>query len=285
MYVKAFAKINLFLDVVGKNDDGYHELEMVMLPIELHDSISISVLPYSTNNSVVCDHVELKATKYDMVNRTIALMKQTYNFDQFFTVVVHKEIPIAAGLGGGSSNAAATMKAIYNILKINDTNENKNKLAKSLGADVPFCLLNKPAIVKGIGEKITPIKLKNDWHVLIVMPEMGLSTKDVFVKADEMELKHGNIENVINALHNGNEEELGKAMFNSLQDVSISMNPEIQPVIDLMKNDGLNAVMMSGSGSSVFAISKNRSKLQKLYLKYEKMGLDVYLTKVIKDHE
>ena len=85
MYVKAFAKINLFLDVVGKNDDGYHELEMVMLPIELHDSISISVLPYSTNNSVVCDHVELKATKYNMVNRTIALMKQTYNFNQFFT--------------------------------------------------------------------------------------------------------------------------------------------------------------------------------------------------------
>ena len=114
---------------------------------------------------------------------------------------------------------------------------------------------------------------------------MGLSTKDVFVKADEMELKHGNIENVINALHNGNEEELGKAMFNSLQNVSISMNPEIQPIIDLMKNDGLSAVMMSGSGSSVFAISKNRSKLQKIYLKYEKMGLDVYLTKVIKDHE
>ena len=139
--------------------------------------------------------------------------------------------------------------------------------------------------IKGIGEKITPIKLKNDWYVLIVMPEMGLSTKDVFVKADEMELKHGNIENVINALHNGNEEELGKAMFNSLQDVSISMNPEIQPNIDLMKNDGLSAVMMSGSGSSVFAISKNRSKLQKIYLKYEKMGLDVYLTKVIKDHE
>ena len=125
------------------------------------------------------------------------------------------------------------------------------------------------------------------------MPEMGLSTKDVFVKADEMELKHGNIENVINALHNGNEEELGKAckgkawivVTSSLQDVSISMNPEIQPIIDLMKNDGLSAVMMSGSGSSVFAISKNRSKLQKIYLKYEKMGLDVYLTKVIKDHE
>ena len=150
---------------------------------------------------------------------------------------------------------------------------------------MPLDLLKKPAIVEGIEEKITPIKLKNDWYVLIVMPEMGLSTKDVFVKADEMELKHGNIENVINALHNGNEEELGKAMFNSLQNVSISMNPEIQPIIDLMKNDGLSAVMMSGSGSSVFAISKNRSKLQKIYLKYEKMGLDVYLTKVIKDHE
>ncbi|MCQ3034879.1 MAG: 4-(cytidine 5'-diphospho)-2-C-methyl-D-erythritol kinase [Bacilli bacterium] len=285
MYAKAYAKINVFLDVLGRREDGYHDLKMVMLPIELHDSISISVLPYSPHSSVVCDHIELKATKYNMVNKTLLAMKDKYSFDENFTIVVHKEIPIAAGLGGGSSNAAATMKAIYSILKIEDTLDSKLALAKSLGADVPFCLLNQPALVEGIGEKITPIKLKDNWYVLIVMPDVGLSTKDVFEKADTMELGHGNAEEVIEALTKGDEERLGKAMYNSLQAVSTSMNPEIQPIIDLMKSDGVSAVMMSGSGSSVFAISKNKMKLQKLYTKYEKLNLDVYLTKVIKEHE
>ena len=266
MYAKAYAKINVFLDVLGRREDGYHDLKMVMLPIELHDSISISVLPYSPHSSVVCDHIELKATKYNMVNKTLLAMKDKYSFDENFTIVVHKEIPIAAGLGGGSSNAAATMKAIYSILKIEDTLDSKLALAKSLGADVPFCLLNQPALVEGIGEKITPIKLKDNWYVLIVMPDVGLSTKDVFEKADTMELGHGNADDVINALVKGDEEALGKAMFNSLQAVSTSMNPEIQPIIDLMKSDGVSAVMMSGSGSSVFAISKNKMKLQKLFI-------------------
>lgn len=285
MYAKAYAKINIFLDVLGRREDGYHDLKMVMLPVELHDSISISILPYSPHSSVVCDHVELKATKYNMVNKTLLAMKEKYSFEENFTIVVHKEIPIAAGLGGGSSNAAATMKAIYSILKINDTLDNKLALAKSLGADVPFCLLNQPALVEGIGEKITPIKLRDNWYVLIVMPDIGLSTKDVFTKADTMELGHGDADEVIDALVKGDEDRLGKAMYNSLQAVSVSMNPEIQPIIDLMKSDGVSAVMMSGSGSSVFAISKNKMKLQKLYTKYEKMGLDVYLTKVIKEHE
>lgn len=285
MYAKAYAKINVFLDVVGRRDDGYHDLKMVMLPIELHDSISISVLPYSPHSSVVCDHIELKASKYNMVNKTLNAMKDKYSFEENFTIVVHKEIPISAGLGGGSSNAAATMRSIYSILKIEDTIENKLALAKSLGADVPFCLLNQPALVEGIGEKITPIKIKDNWHVLIVMPDVGLSTKDVFEKADSMELKHGNAEDVISALNKGDEDALSNAMHNSLQAVSTSMNPQIQPIIDLMKSDGLNAVMMSGSGSSVFAISKNKNKLQKVYNKYESMGLDVYLTKVVKEHE
>ena len=174
MYVKAYAKINAYLDVKSKREDGYHDLDMVMLPLELHDSIQISFLPFSKDSYITCDHVELQETKYNLINLTIAEMKKRYKIKDSFSVVVHKEIPISAGLGGGSSNAAATIRAINQLCKLNLSDEEKINLGKSLGADVPFCLDNVPARVGGIGENLKPFKLKKKYHVIIIKPEQGL---------------------------------------------------------------------------------------------------------------
>jgi 4-diphosphocytidyl-2C-methyl-D-erythritol kinase len=281
MIVKAYAKINVYLDVLSKRDDGYHELEMVMLPLELHDVIEIESLIGLRDSYVTCDHVELQETKYNLINTTVNKLRDLYHFKQNFNIKVHKEIPISAGLGGGSSNAAATLKAFNHYLKLNLNDEEMNAIGKTIGADVPFCLYNKPALVRGIGEEIIPISLKHQYYVLIIKPERGLSTKHVFEKADTIELDHGNVNAVVEALKNGDDEALAESMFNSLEKASIQMAPEIQGVKDMLKKDGLKMVMMSGSGSAVYALSTDVNKMKALYRKYEKAGLEVYLTKTL----
>ena len=153
MYIKAFAKINLYLDVVDKKEDGYHNLKMVMLPLELHDLIEIERSPYSMDSFVTCDHVELQETKYNLINITISKLRNIYRFTENFNIAVHKEIPISAGLGGGSSNAAAVLKAFNKILQLKIDDEKMLEIGKTIGADVPSCLYNKPAYDEGIGEK------------------------------------------------------------------------------------------------------------------------------------
>lgn len=281
MFVKANAKINLYLDVISKRDDGYHNLDMVMLPLELHDSISFEKVPYLKDSYITCDHVELQETKYNLINQTLCEMKKRYDIKDNFAVFIHKEIPISAGLGGGSSNAASTIKAIRSICKIKMDEKEELDLAKSIGADVPFCLNNKPAHVEGIGEKISAISLKNPFFVIIIKPSKGLSTKHVFEESDKREYRHGNVNDVIKALEIGDDELLAKSMFNSLEDTSISLVPEIQEVKDMLKADGFDMVLMSGSGSSVFALTRNHKFALEKYKKYDKKGYEVYLTKTL----
>lgn len=281
MFVKAYAKINLFLDVVAKRDDGYHDLNMVMLPLELHDAIEVETSPVLSDSFITTDHVDLQITKYNLINSTLEKMKKKYGFKQNFIIKVHKEIPISAGLGGGSSNSAATIKAIKHLTKLKISQEEEIALGASLGADVPFCLMNVPAHVEGIGEKVTPIKMKKKFDVIIIKPSQGLSTRKVFELADSMELEHSNIDNVITALENGDEELLAKSLFNSLEKPSISLLPEIQNVKDVLKKLGFKMVLMSGSGSSVFALTSNHKFAISKYRELEKKGYEVYLTRTL----
>lgn len=280
MIIKAHAKINLAINVVGKKEDGYHDLDMVMVPVELHDSIHIEVLPSNFETYVTCDDFSLEVNEYNLCSITIKKMKEKYNINKSFRVHIHKNIPIGAGLGGGSSNAAAVINAIKTLLKLDIPYEEEIELAKSIGADVPFFLKNNPARVEGIGEKLTPIKIKNKYYVLLIKPKNGLSTKDVYAKYDEVGSdKHADVDNLIKALENG--EELKEFMGNDLEKASITMLPVIQDIKKLLLDDGFENVLMSGSGSSVFATSTNRTMVEKEYRKLEKMGLNVYLTKVL----
>ena len=280
MIIKAHAKINLAINVVGKKEDGYHDLDMVMVPVELHDSIHIEVLPSNFETYVTCDDFSLEVNEYNLCSITIKKMKEKYNINKSFRIHIHKNIPIGAGLGGGSSNVAAVINAIKTLLKLDIPYEEEIELAKSIGADVPFFLKNNPARVEGIGEKLTPIKIKNKYYALLIKPKNGLSTKDVYAKYDEVGSdNHADVDNLIKALENG--EELKEFMGNDLEKASISMLPVIQDIKKLLLDDGFENVLMSGSGSSIFAISTNRTMVEKEYRKLEKMGLNVYLTKVL----
>ena len=262
--IKSYAKINISLDIVRKREDGYHELDSVMLPIELHDSIIISFLNTGGNdNFVTVDDFSNGLIHYNLASTVIKAMADKYGFDKKFRIYIHKVIPMQAGLGGGSSNAAFTMKAVNEMLNLNATEQELIDLATPHGADIPFFIPCKPARCNGIGEKILPITVKNNYYVLLVKPSTGCSTKEVFALADSKELKHPNINNVIKALEEGDDDLLAESVGNSLEEPASQLVPEILQIKETLKHDGFKIVLMSGSGSTVFALSTNNSLMKK----------------------
>jgi 4-diphosphocytidyl-2C-methyl-D-erythritol kinase len=185
-------------------------------------------------------------------------------------------------MGGGSSNGAAVLRAFKKYGKIKMSEEEEVKFCLQLGADVPFCMKNTAAHVEGIGEKVTPIKVKKQYYVLVIKPKQGLSTKVVFEESDKHELKHGNVNDVIKALETGDDDLLAKSMFNSLEEVSMKLCPEVKTIKDMLKKDGFKAVLMTGSGSCVYALTTNYTLAVSKALKYDNKGYEVYLTKTLK---
>ena len=208
-------------------------------------------------------------------------MQSVYHFNDKFRVLIHKVIPIQAGLGGGSSNAAFTMKAVNSMLKLGATDEELINLGKTLGCDIPFFIKCKPARVQGVGEILTPITIKNNYYVLLVKPELGCSTREVYAASDTMDLKVGNIENVIKALEEGDDELLAANISNALQEPAIELVPVIQSIIDELHKNGLKMVQVTGSGSAVFALSTNKKQLKNVFKKLDDR-YQVELAKVIK---
>ena len=269
LHIRSFAKINISLNITKKREDGFHELDSVMLPISLHDSLVVSKLNPNSDNFVTVDDFSIGTFSYNLATFSIEKLQSIYHFKDKFRILIHKVIPIQAGLGGGSSNAACTLKAVNSMLRLGATDDELIEIGKSLGCDIPFFIKCVPARVQGVGEVLTPITIKNNYYVLLVKPELGCSTKEVYALSDEMELKTCNIENVIKALEEGDDELLANNISNALQDPAIKLVPNIQAIIDELKENGLNMVQVTGSGSAVFALSTNKKLLKNVFKKLE----------------
>ena len=281
LHIRSFAKINISLNITKKREDGFHELDSVMLPISLHDSLVISKLNSATDNFVTVDDFSNGTFSYNLATFSIEKLQSIYHFDDKFRILIHKVIPIQAGLGGGSSNAAFTMKAVNTMLKLGATDEELIEIGKSLGCDIPFFIKCKPSRVQGVGEVLTPIEIKNNYYVLLVKPDAGCSTKEIYGISDTMDLKTCNIDNVIKALAEGDDELLADNISNALQEPAIKMVPTIQLIIDELHSFGLNIVQVTGSGSAVFALSTDKNILKKVFKKLEDK-YEVELCKVLK---
>ena len=280
LVVRSYAKINIALNVTGLREDGYHELDMVMLPLKLHDSILISELKGKKDNFVTTDdYSTIIDTHSNIATKAINILVKEYPCleDIKFNILIHKTIPMQAGMGGGSSNAAATLHGINRFCKLGLSNERILELSKPLGSDVPFFVENIPARCKGKGEIMEPIKVKNNYLVLIVKPEGGCSTKQIYKEFDKApHFNACNVDNVVKALEEGDDELLAESIGNSLQSAAIKIVPEIQTIINKLKSEGLKIVMMTGSGSAVFAMSTDSKLIKKVARKYE----DDYLVEV-----
>ena len=281
--VRSYAKINLCLDITGVREDGYHLLDMVMVPIELHDTLLIEETPRAVDNYITLDDFTIGDSQYNTVSKAIDFFTETKGVKTKFKIDLHKVIPMKAGLGGGSSNAAFTLKAINEYKKLNLSDEELCEEAVKIGADVPFFIKNKPARCLGVGEVVQPISIKNDYFVLIVKPENGCPPKDVYKLSDKVKnWPHGNVDTVVKALEDGDDELLAKSMFNVLEESSIQIVPEINTIKDELKELGLSIVMMSGSGSAVFALSADKKLIKNAFKVMDKKGRHVILTTIIK---
>lgn len=281
LLLKSYAKINICLDVVKTREDGYHDLDMIMLPLQMHDSILFSELKTAQDHFVTIDDFSVGSLKYNLATRAIEKLQEAYHFNNKFRITIHKVIPMKAGLGGGSSNAATVMNAVNKYLNLKISSEELASLAKEFGADIPFFVFNKPARCTGIGDEMKFITVKNNYYVLIVKPEEGCVTKAIYEASDTMTLKHGDVDAVQRALETGDDDLLAKSIFNSLEDPAIKLVPEIANIKKSLFDLGLKIVLMSGSGSSVFALSTDKKLIKAAAKKLEKHYY-VEITKILK---
>ena len=278
---KSYGKINIALSIKGKREDGYHELDSIMVPIELHDSLIISPLVNAKDNFITVDDFSNGLVHYDLVGKCINGLAKEFKFKNKYRVYIHKNIPMQAGLGGGSSNAAFTLKAVNHLLKLGATDDQLINIASKYGADIPFFIKNKPARCRGIGEKINELEVKNNYWVLLVKPNQGISTKEAFALCDKKEYKQISINRVELALEEGSDEDLARYIGNSMLDAALQLVPEIQNIFDFFKSKGLKIYSMSGSGSTCFALSRDKGELKRLIPELEDKYF-VELTRIIR---
>ncbi len=281
--VKAYAKINLALNVYDRKEDGYHNIDMVTIPLDLHDIIELELLPKGYESYITSDDDSLPTDESNLSNKAFRKMKEKFHIDKNVLIHIYKRIPMCAGLGGGSADAAAVINATLKAIKLKPSQEDLISLASSIGADVSFCLYNKPARCRGIGEKLDFITLKKRYHVLLIKPNEGVSTALAYQTFDELETKPqlSNIERLIEGLKIGDESIIAEEMKNSLQECAIKMVPEIKNIIDTLKKDGFPLTMMSGSGSTVFCMSLNHHAILEEYKKFSKLNYTVIVTQTL----
>ncbi len=279
--VKAYAKINLGLDVLRKRPDGYHDVKMIMQSLDLHDTITINKTP-AENISIQTNLSYLPTNQDNLIYKAATLFLRTHGIHEGLNIVLEKNIPVAAGLAGGSSDAAATLIGLNKLYQTDMSLEQLQSLGVKLGADIPYCLMLGTALSEGIGEVLTPLPPMPVCSILLVKPDISVSTKYVYenLKLDEASL-HPYIDIMTEALANKDIYGLTKHMDNILQSVTIKEYPIISDIKDKMKELGALTALMSGSGPTVFGVYQNRAAAKKAYSyfkKYQHFGKQVFLT-------
>jgi 4-diphosphocytidyl-2-C-methyl-D-erythritol kinase len=260
---KAYAKINLFLNVVNKRFDGYHDLEMIMVPVQLHDELTFSVLP---SKEIMVESDLLITTKIEdnLVYRVAGYLQTKFSVDNGVKIQIKKRIPIAAGLAGGSADAAATIRGLNKLWKLGLSFEDMANIGLKFGSDVPFCVYNKPCIAKGRGEELLFLDTKLKLPILIVNPGIPISTKEVFSRVKNENFTERKITCMANAIYNKNIPLLIRELHNSLEPIAFKIEPKIKEIKQQMIRWGKCGALMSGSGASVFAIAEEKSTLKEL---------------------
>lgn len=277
MKKKSFAKINLILDVIEKRKDGYHNIDGIMQLIDLHDIIDVEISDKFKITSNVCN---IPLDENNLVYKVYKIMKEKYKFNESFKVHIEKNIPVAAGLAGGSSNAASMIEIIDNLLNLKLTIDEKKNIASLIGADVSFMLTKKTARTRGVGdilEEITPLK---DVNILIVNNSLEISTPYVY-KNIVPSGKNKRVDELIKIYENKDYEKFFLNIFNVMEEVSIKKCVEIKKIKEKMEKLGALKALMTGSGPTVFGIFKNESDIENAYNYFKKIYKNTFKTRTI----
>ena len=257
---KAYGKINLGLDVVGRLENGYHLVKMIMQMVEIYDELTFEKLP--SGIVITTDSGELPTNEDNLIYKAAKLMLDTYKIDGGVKIHLEKNIPIAAGMAGGSSDAAQTFHGINELYGIGADTEALCSLGVKVGADVPYCIVGGTMLAEGIGEVLSPLPSPPEAYLLIAKPEINVSTKDVYQKIDtEGVEKHPDIDGMIEALKVGNLQGVVDRLGNVLATVTEKMHPIIMEIKEAMIECGALGSLMSGSGPTVFGIFTDKTEV------------------------
>jgi 4-diphosphocytidyl-2-C-methyl-D-erythritol kinase len=279
IYEKAPAKINLLLDVLRKREDGYHEVEMIMTMVDLADRLTMEELPRDT--IIISSQVGYIPLE-NLAFQAARLIKERYDVKQGVYIHLDKKIPVAAGLAGGSSDAAAALRGLNRLWKLNIPQDELCRLGAELGSDVPFCVTGGTAIARGRGEKLEHIAAPPQGWVVLAKPPINVSTADVYGRLRANELKeHPSISGMVDALNRGSFTDICDRLGNVLETVTLDVHPEVRQLKESMIRLGADGVLMSGSGPTVFGLVSKEAKLARIYNGLRGFCKEVYVVRML----
>jgi 4-diphosphocytidyl-2-C-methyl-D-erythritol kinase len=264
LLVKAPAKINLSLDVLYKRPDGYHEVEMIMTTIDLADRVELTLLEEDRIN-ILSHNRFVPDDQRNLAYQAAYLLKERYQIKKGVTIGIEKVIPVAAGLAGGSSDAAATLRGLNKLWGLGLSLDELAEIGSKIGSDVSFCVYGGTALAKGRGEIITELPAPPTCWVILAKPFIGVSTAEVYRRLDLKKVTHPNTNEMIKGIKNHDYETVRRNLGNVLEDVTLNLHPEVALIKDQMKRFGADAVLMSGSGPTVFGIVQHDSRMHRIY--------------------
>ena len=280
MKIKAYGKVNISLDVVGKREDGYHLLSIIMQNIDLYDEIEVE--KQECGIILECNKSYVPVDNRNLAYKAAEIFKERYDIVDGVKINIEKNIPVSAGLAGGSTDAAAVLKVMNKLFNVNATEEELMELGLKLGADIPYCIHGGTALCEGIGEIITPIKPFRDKIVVLVKPAFGVSTKEVYKNFNLEKVKqHPKTAEIINAIENDDLNFVASNMKNLLENVTLRKHKILIKIKEEMNACGAINSMMSGSGPTVFAFFDDMLKAQRCFEKMKKKYSDVFITRTI----
>ncbi len=280
--VKALAKVNLGLDVIRRRDDGYHEVRMIMQTIHLYDQLVIK-RTREPGIHITANLDFLPTNENNLIYKAAKLLQDTCGLEEGVAVALQKHIPVAAGMAGGSTDAAAVLYGMNELFRLGFRRQKLMELGVQIGADVPYCLMRGTALAEGIGEKLRSLLPMPKCPVLIAKPAISVSTKFVYenLKLDE-HTKHPNIDAQLAAIRKGDLKAVAEHMGNLLETVTIPEYPVIDEIKRCMMENGAINAMMSGSGPTVFGLFEDENTAKAAFDTMRSTGLakQVYLTSI-----
>lgn len=277
MKKKSYAKINLILDVIEKRQDGYHNIDGIMQMIDLYDEVEVKI---SDKFEITSNSKDIPLDEKNLVYKVYKALKEKYKFNERFSILIEKNIPVSAGIAGGSTNSAVVIEMIDEILGLNMSLDDKKQIGKSVGADIPYLLVGKTARTRGIGDELEILDSLPTTDILIVNNGVEIATPYVYSNI----VPSGNsdrIDKLINVYKNKNYDEFFKGLYNVMEKVSISYCPEIQNIKDKMYEFNCIKSLMSGSGPTVFGIFNDDTDIKKAYDYFKKIYKNTFIVKTM----
>ena len=280
LYIKATAKINLTLDVLYKRPDNYHEVEMIMTTVDLADRIGLEPRQDGLIKIMSADRY-VPDDNRNFAYQAAQLLKDLYNIDEGVTIHIEKEIPIAAGLAGGSSDAAATLRGLNELWNLELSLDELAELGAKIGSDVSFCVYGGTALATGRGTHIQEIAAPPACFIVLAKPKIGVSTSEVYGNLKIDEIEHPNTKQMIHAIETQNYELICESVGNVLESVTFKLYPEVVTIKEQMQRFGADAVLMSGSGPTVFGLVDTESRAQRIYNGLRGFCEEVYVVRLL----